>query len=180
MLPEAYQWLDDEPGPRILREFLKVYGTRETPGPENNPTIMQWARDVGLANVYTADSIPWCGLAMSYVAGQAGWDYAPKGNALWARNWLFWGNKSDTPMLGDVMVFSRQSGGHVGVYVGEDKDAFHILGGNQSDMVNIKRVSRSRLLGSRRCPWRINQPANVRVVELSTSGKPEDSDTFFA
>ena len=180
MLPENYQWLANEPGPRILREFLAVYGTRETPGPGNNPSIMQWADAIGLSSAYTADSIPWCGLAMGYVAGQAGWDFAPNGNALWARNWLHWGTPQEIAMLGDVLVFSRQSGGHVGIYVGEDTLAFHVLGGNQSDQVNIKRIRRNKLLGARRCPWRINQPANVRRIFLDQSGDISDDDGLFA
>ena len=74
----------------------------------------------------------------------------------------------------DVLVFWRGAAsgfnGHVGLYVGEDRDAFHVLGGNQSDRVMIKRIATNRLLGSRRCPWRINQPATVRPVVLAASG----------
>ncbi len=54
--------------------------------------------------------------------------------------------------MGAVMVFwreSRQSGkGHVGFYVGEDKDAYQILGGNQSDSVCLTWVSKSRFLSA--------------------------------
>lgn len=173
-LPAAYAWLNQEPGPRILTEFLKIHGTAEQVGPGNNPTILAWARSVGLEKVYRDDAIAWCGLAMAYVAGQAGWDNAPRGNALLARNWQHWGNSADVPMLGDVLVFWRgsRSGfkGHVGVYVGEDDTAFHVIGGNQEDRVSIKRLGRDRLLQARRCPWRINQPANVRPVRLAASG----------
>jgi len=56
------------------------------------------------------------------------------------------------------------------MYVGEDDEAYHVLGGNQSDQVMIKRIAKSRLLGVRRCPWRVNQPSNVRVVRLAAGG----------
>jgi hypothetical protein len=69
-----------------------------------------------------------------------------------------------------VLVFARGNAGHVGVYVGEDATAFHVIGGNQSDRVSIARKPRTRLLGARRCPWRINQPGNVRPVILAASG----------
>lgn len=167
-LPKQYAWLAKEPGPRILLEALKVYGTAETPGPGNNPAIMAWAKATKLDKAYTADSIAWCGLAMAYVALQAGWDLPI--NPLWAQNWLKWGNPSDKPMLGDVLVFGRKGGGHVGLYVGEDVQSMHTLGGNQSDAVNIKRIAKSRLLGARRCPWRVNQPSNVRPVTLAAGG----------
>jgi cell wall-associated NlpC family hydrolase len=73
-------------------------------------------------------------------------------------------------MLGDVLVFKRQGGGHVGLYVGEDKDAYHVLGGNQSDSVSITRILKDRLHAARRCTWKTAQPANVRRVFLSGSG----------
>jgi uncharacterized protein (TIGR02594 family) len=178
MLPTQYLWLDAEPGPRILKEFLKVYGTQEKPGNPDNPTIMWWAKSIGLEREYIHDSIPWCGLTVAYVAAQAGWDHSPRGNALYARNWLEWGTPVDkgAEMLGDVLVFARQGGGHVGLYVGEDATHFHVLGGNQSDEVNIRRKEKSKLLSGRRCPWRINQPPNVRKVMLSAKGEVSGSE----
>lgn len=51
------------------------------------------------------------------------------------------------------MVFWRnspQSGlGHVGFYAGEDKSAYRILGGNQSDEVSLAWVSKDRFVGAR-------------------------------
>ena len=168
-LPAQYEWLNLEPGPRILREFIKVYGTAEKRGAGSNPSIMEWARATGLSRFYSDDSVPWCGLAMAYVTMQAGWE--PPLNPLWARNWANFGKPVAAPMLGDVLVFARGGAGHVGVYVGEDSSAYHVLGGNQGDEVNIKRIAKNRLLGARRCPWRINQPANVRRIELAAGGK---------
>lgn len=167
-LPKQYAWLDREPGPRILLEALKTYGTAEQPGPGSNPSIMAWAKATGMDRFYTDDATPWCGLALAYCALQAGWPLPV--NPLWARNWLEWGDRAASPRLGDVMVFERGKGGHVALYVGEDPEAFHCIGGNHSDRVSIKRISRARLLGARRCPWRVNQPANVRRVVLASTG----------
>ena len=169
-LPKPYAWLAAEPAPRLLVEAMKTFGTQEAKGSADNPTILWWAKSIGLKASYKADSVPWCGLTVAYWAAQAGWDHAPGGNALWARNWLAWGNAAPVAMLGDVLVFARGSSGHVGLYVGEDRDAFHVMGGNQGDRVSIKRIAKSRLLGARRCPWRVNQPANVRRVILSAGG----------
>jgi uncharacterized protein (TIGR02594 family) len=169
-LPKAYSWLADEPGPRLLKEFLKIYGTAETAGLGNTPEILRWADRVGLGHVYREDAVAWCGLAMGYVALQAGWDVPV--NLLWARSWLTWGTEVEKPMLGDVLVFSRGPvNGHVGIYVGEDRACYHVLGGNQSDRVSIKRIEKTRLIQERRCPWRVNQPVNVRVVKLSPVGE---------
>lgn len=171
-LPKQYAWLANEPGPRILLEGLKIYGTAEKPGPGSNPSILAWAKATSQDKVYRTDVTAWCGLAMAYVALQAGWSIPV--NPLGARNWLNWGIPVPKAMLGDVLVFWRGSRkgyqGHVGLYVGEDAACYHVLGGNQDDRVSIKRITKSRLLGIRRCPWRVNQPANVRVVKLAASG----------
>jgi uncharacterized protein (TIGR02594 family) len=166
MLPKEFHYLYDEPGPRILKEMMKLYGTVEEQGPGDNPVILEWARSIGYGDVYKHDAIPWCGLTVAYAAQQAGWDIPV--NPLWARNWLKFGYKSSPAMLGDILVFARGSSGHVAMYVGEDAKNFYILGGNQSDAVNIhSRLKSKDFLGSRRCPWRVNEPKNVRQVYLN-------------
>lgn len=171
-LPKQYAWLADEDGPRILQEALKTYGTAEKAGQGSNPSILAWAKATGLDRVYRNDETAWCGLWMAYVVLQAGWE--PPLYPLGARNWLNFGVPQKQAGLGDVLVFWRKNPkgteGHVGMYVGEDREAFHVLGGNQSDRVMIKRIAKNRLLGVRRCPWRINQPSAVRPVQLAATG----------
>lgn len=170
-LPRKYAWLLREPGPKILVEALKTHGLKEIPGPANEPEILRWARVAGVGTVYQHDSTAWCGLAVAYWAVMAG--YRPPDNPLWARNWAKFGTDAGKtgPMLGDILVFSRTGGGgHVGLYVADDADAFHVLGGNQSDQVNISRIAKSRLLAVRRCDWKIGQPKNVRRIQVSASG----------
>lgn len=169
-LPKAYTWLANEPGPRILVEALKTYGVQEAKGSANNPTILWWAKSIGLKNSYKNDSIPWCGLTVAYWCAQSGYPFSPNGNPLWARNWLNWEVESNEPMLGDILVFKRGSSGHVGIYVGETETDYLVLGGNQGDMVNIKPKAKKLLLGARRRKWVINQPASVRKIQISASG----------
>lgn len=170
-LPKQYAWLNNEPGPRLLTEGLKTFGTVEFPGANDNPAILAWAKQTGMAKIYAHDSTAWCGLWMAYVSLQAGWDLPV--NPLWARNWATWGVPvaKGKELLGDVGVFARAKGqGHVGIIVGEDVACFHVFGGNQSDRVMIKRIAKNRLIEARRCPWRVNQPGNVRRVILAASG----------
>lgn len=63
--------------------------------------------------------------------------------------------------LSDVMIFQRQGGGHVGLYVGEDADCFHVLGGNQSAAVTITRIAKARLFAVQQ-PSYLATPDNVR------------------
>jgi uncharacterized protein (TIGR02594 family) len=168
-LPAKYAWLTKEPGPKMLREALAEYGTLEFLR-GTNPKITSWAHECGIG-AYSTDAIPWCGLFMAVSAKRAGW--ARPGNPLWARDWATWGKpRVGGALLGDVLVFPRGSGGHVAMYVGEDATHYHILGGNQSNMVCIVRKPKKPILAVRQAPWRVGQPSNVRRVFLSPSGTP--------
>jgi uncharacterized protein (TIGR02594 family) len=175
-LPKQYAWLLNEPGPKMLLEALKHYGTLERRGKDNNPDITAWAEEIGedVAKVYVADEIPWCGLFMAIVAKRAGKEVVK--DPLWALNWGTFGQAADQPMLGDVLVFVRKTStggkaGHVALYIGEDKASYHILGGNQSDSVSITRIAKTRLYAARRPMWKIAQPENVRSIELAATGQ---------
>lgn len=164
-LPAKYVFLSREGAPRTLVEALKLHGIHER---GNNPAILAWAKEIGLASVYRHTSTAWCGLFAAVVAKRAGW--APVKDPLWARNWATFGQPARPAMLGDVLVFSRGTGGHVGFYVGEDASYYHVLGGNQSDQVNITRVAKNRLLAARQPAWRIAAPVNRRVIRMAASG----------
>jgi uncharacterized protein (TIGR02594 family) len=176
-LPAAYAWLRAETGPRMLIEALKLFGTLETPGPGDNPVILAWADEVGAgartayatwaAGWYADDSTPWCGLFAAVVAIRAG--KTPPEKYLSAAEWAKFGSTPAEPGLGDVLVFTRTGGGHVGLYVGDDATHFHVLGGNQGDAVSIVRIDKTRCSAIRRPPY-INQPANVRRIHLAPAG----------
>lgn len=169
-LPPPYRWLIAEPGPKMLREALALYGTLEVPGEGDSPTILAWAAELGeraMGAPYRHDSTPWCGTFLAIVAKRAG--KTLPAIPLRAMSWLAFGAPSSIPMLGDVLVFARSGGGHVALYVGEDDRAYHCLGGNQSDAVTIARIAKTRLHAARRPVYRV-QPANVRRVVLSAAG----------
>lgn len=167
-LPPEYAWLSAVQGrPLMIDHALELYGTHEGVGEtDDNPIILAWAQEVGLQQVYRHDSVPWCGLFMSVVARRAG--KTPPTNPLWALNWAGFGVASPQPSLGDVLVFKRPGGGHVGLYVAEDVQpdtngvsAYHVLGGNESDQVEIMRIDKGRLYRARRPEYHV-QPAGVR------------------
>ena len=173
-LPTPYAWLAQEPSPKMIVEALKLFGTLESAGTANNPTIIEWAREVGgkVEDVYRADSIAWCGLFMAVVAKRAG--KALPVDPLWALNWGTFGTATTQPMLGDVLTFIRRTAdghraGHVALYIGEDAERYHILGGNQNDRVCIITKPKSSLYQARRTPYNV-MPANVRKITLSGVG----------
>lgn len=167
-LPLSYQWLGQEDAPRHLLKAVELYGVTEAIGSRNNPAILGWAKETGLDKVYNADSIPWCGLFIAAIIKRA--DREPVKDPLWAANWGKFGVESKVPMLGDILVFTRNGGGHVGLYVGEDNQAYHVLGGNQGDKVSIVRIAKARMTSARR-PAYTAQPVNIRKVVLKSNGK---------
>lgn len=183
-LPEKYASLAAEPGPLLLREMLKLIEVKEFAGKPSNPVIVAWADEVAAAmptpyarwaaDWYNDDAIAWCGLGVAVAAVRASQgrpERLPPPKFLSAKDWLNFGRKVsiDEAMLGDVLVFSRDGGGHVALYVGEDEYTFHILGGNQKDAVNIMRKMKSDCVGVRR-PIYNNQPANVRKIHYGADG----------
>lgn len=170
MLPQRYRWLETLGQlPRMVQEGLKLLGTVETAGGPSNPAILAWGRETGLQAVYTADSIPWCGLFMAVVAKRAG--KAFPSSPLWALSWSKFGVAAGQPRLGDVLTFTRNGGGHVGIYIAEDAGAYHVLGGNQSDQVSITRVAKTRLYRARRPIYQVGAPASVRPFVVAASGE---------
>lgn len=125
-----------------------LIGTKEAPGAADNPVILSWAKKLGgwEGQYYQHDEIPWCSLFVTHVLEENS-IHGPRG-FLAAKSYLNWGDKC-TPVPGAILVFGRDGGGHVGFYVGEDTNSYHVLGGNQSDMVCIKALPKDRLLDAR-------------------------------
>lgn len=173
---EQYKWLQSETAPKVIVEAVKLYGTREIVGKQHSKEILSWAKELGLQDAYTNDEIPWCGLFAAIVVKRAGFNVVSK--PLWARDWINFGTKQNIAMFGDILVFSRPGGGgHVAFYVGEDTTCYHVLGGNQSNMVNSTRILKSRCIGIRRCDWKTAQPKQVRVIKLSSSGSVSTNES---
>jgi uncharacterized protein (TIGR02594 family) len=145
-----------------FEEAKRLRGLDEIPGKRSNAKIMSWAADIGgwIKNYYTNDDIPWCGLFVAHCMMASGIKNTLK-NPLSARAWAKFGVKCE-PCPGAVMVFSRKGGGHVGFYVSEDKTYYHILGGNQSNSVNVTKVSKKRFLAAR---WPKNYPTLYKRVK---------------
>lgn len=173
MIASKYKYLVSEPGPKMLLEALKLHGKKEMPGNKDNPEILAWAKELGLERTYSADSIAWCGLFMSLVATRAG--KIPPKDPLWALNWKNFGIASPIPSLGDVLVYKRNGGGHVNLYLGEDATTYHGIGGNQSDSVSITRILKSRCVAVRRPNYNI-EPSNVRPIWISAKGVISDNE----
>lgn len=174
-LPAEYRWLNNLEGlPKTISLALSLHGTAEVVGRGSNKTIIGWRDELNQSGVkisgYSDDDIPWCGLFAAIVTfRRMGIAAEVVKDPLWARNWAKYGVHAAQPALGDVLVFSRGSGGHVGFYVAEDKTAYHVLGGNQANKVCITRIAKNRCIAVRRPPYK-TQPESVKAYHVSGSG----------
>lgn len=166
-----YDFLKTVTAPQILVQAIKLIGTKEIVGIKNDVQIMAWAKELGLENIYTNDETAWCGLFVAFCSKQANLDIGMTNReALWALNWNKFGTRQGVAMLGDVLTFTRNGGGHVGICVGEDSKCYHVLGGNQGNEVSIKRIEKTRLSQIRRTKWQVKQPESVKQIFLTESG----------
>lgn len=155
---------------------LEDKGIVEVPGKKHNADIMYMAKV--LDTWYPNDETAWCGLFVAYCLKISGYSKFPK-NILGAKQWKTYGTeiKASEVTEGDILVFWRGSPkgqyGHVGFYAGETKDAYKVLGGNQSNSVNYSWVAKARLLSVRRPTGAKAGPklktSNSKVDNLSTN-----------
>jgi len=171
-LPEKYKWLAKEGAPKMLVEALRHYGVLEIKGKGSNIDITKWAKEVGVSGWYTDDDIPWCGLFVGVVVKRCNYPFTAA-KLLGAKLWLEYGKviPKEQAKLWDILIFSREGGGHVGFYVGENKTAFLVYGGNQSNAVGFAWILKSRCVGVRRPSYTVGVPANVRKIILTETGE---------
>ena len=135
----------------LLYEVLKYYGLKETMGPASTPEILDMFHDIGFDWVKDDSVTSWCSAAMNYFCKKLGYE---RSGHLTARSWLNTGTKVTDPELGDIVVLWRVKPdsweGHVGIFIAQDDEFIFILGGNQSNMINISPYPKQRLLGYRR------------------------------
>ncbi|HAX95610.1 MAG TPA: TIGR02594 family protein [Prolixibacteraceae bacterium] len=136
---------------QALHIALQEYGTREVPGTgSHNPEVVKYFQQGGFPTVRD-DETSWCSAFMNWCVKKAGGN--PTGS-LSARSWLNWGRPVVEPELGDIVVFWRRDPkgweGHVGFFIKRDGTHVWVLGGNQSNEVNIQKYPGTELLGYRR------------------------------
>ena len=158
-----------------ITEVKKVFGLHES---RDKEALMAWLISDG-QRLGDTEKLPWCGdcteTAIKNSLPDEPFEGAVGKNPYWARNWLKWGVDCP-PNYGAVVVFSRGNGGHVGFVVGEDDTDYYVLGGNQSNMVNITRISKSRKLGFR---WPQTYPyVRKALPHMSANGIPRSTNEF--
>ena len=134
--------------PPWMGNAFREIGNREIKGRNDNPAILGYAKTIG-AHWVEHDEVPWCAAFVGACLENAG---IRSSRSMRARSYSDFGDKVDTPLFGAIAVFRRgndPSKGHVGFVFSADRDKIYVLGGNQSDSVNVSGYSRSRLVALR-------------------------------
>lgn len=130
---------------------LSLYGLREITGHQDNPIIVQMFNDMGYDGAKLKDETSWCALLVGWCCKVTGHKHTGR---LDARSYLKLEEETNDPVLGDIVVFWRESieswKGHVGFYIRTEGNYVWVLGGNQSNQLIISRYLKSRVLGYRK------------------------------
>jgi len=123
------------------REFI---GLEEIKGSRHAPEIVQFWKDIKRGGIKD-DETPWCAAYVGSMLERVG---IKSSRFEGSSSYLKWGERIDKPVLGCIVTFSRSGGGHVGFVVGRTEGGnLLVLGGNQSDAVNIKEFTLDRVTG---------------------------------
>ena len=139
----------------------RFVGIKEVPGQPSHPLILSMLKlDMDWPE---GDEVPWCSAFVNFVCWLL---RLPRSKSLLARSWLGIGVpiELEGALPGyDVVILSRQVGdedppgpedmtapGHVGFFAGLQGRYILVLGGNQSNTVNVQAYDRGRILGVRR------------------------------
>jgi len=157
--------------PIWLEEAEKYIGLKEISGPKNNSTVVDFWKRIHLSGI-SNDEVPWCAAFVGAVLENVGLKSTRSGLA---KSYLNWGVPMKTPALGSIVVFTRKGGGHVGFVVGKDKNGnLYVLGGNQSDAVNIKLFKTDNIVGYR---WPNNDTKPSELPILASAAEFETKVT---
>jgi uncharacterized protein (TIGR02594 family) len=149
--------------PIWLEKAESYIGQKEVSGPKNNQTVVNFWKLIHL-NSISNDEVPWCAAFVGAVLEQSGFKSTRSGLA---KSYLNWGTKLDKPVQGCIVVFTRKGGGHVGFVEGIDKNGnLYVIGGNQSDAVNIKLFKTTNIVGYR---WPTDVPKSTTLPLMANA-----------
>lgn len=135
---------------KIFEIALGEYGEKGIVGSTHSTRILTYFRAPGFTWVKD-DETAWCAAFMNWCFWKAGLKVP---GTLAARSFLTVGKRTLAPKIGDIVVLWRGTKegpfGHVGFFIREENGLIYILGGNQSNAVNITPFSKSQLLDYRR------------------------------
>lgn len=155
-----------------IAEARKAIGIKEIKGSKHHPDIAQYWKDIKRGGIKD-DETPWCAAFVGAMLERAGIRSTRFESA---KSYLDWGVTLSDPQYGCVVIFSRSGGGHVGFVVGVDaRGRLMVLGGNQSDEVNITPFDRSRVEGYRYPAGLVLEARELPIIESNQESSKRES-----
>lgn len=134
----------------ILEIALGQFGNSGIYGAKNEEEILKYYHEIGFEWVDN-DDVSWCAGFLNWCLLKAG---KPFFKSLHARDFLEYGTETKEPQMGDIVILWRiakdSQWGHAGIFIRETKNTIYILGGNQSNSVNIQPFPKTQVLGYRK------------------------------
>lgn len=150
---------------RWMEEARKFLGLKEIKGTKHAQAILDMWKAIKRGGIKD-DETPWCAAFVGACLERAGIQSTRFESA---KSYLSWGEKLEQPVLGCVVVFTRDGGGHVGFVAGQSPSGnLLVLGGNQGDEVNIREFQLTRVTGYR---WPSSEPMPTGKLPIGTSAQ---------
>lgn len=150
--------------PKWITEARKEVGISELLGTGQKAIDQMWIDSKLRGLVGTARKVPWCAGFVNACLERAGIRSTRSDSS---RSYLAFGDALKDPAYGCIVTFSRTGGGHVGFVVGKTESGqLMVLGGNQSDAVNIKAFGTDRVTGYR---WPSGAPVDNRPLPIGNA-----------
>lgn len=140
------------PSQKLYDHALKDRGLKEIDGPASAPRIKYMIETAAKWLDNDDSKTAWCGCACGIWCLETALG-VPKEHYR-AASWLKWGRdvKPLNARQGDIVVLTRKGGNHVALldHFSDDLRTVYLLGGNQSNAVNISKYDSTTILGIRR------------------------------
>ena len=155
--------------PRWITIARAEIGTKEIKGSQHNPRVVEYHDTTGK---FGNDETAWCSSFVNWVMTKAG--HTGTNSAL-ATSWSKWGKKVDKPAYGAIAVIDWDGPGpgwqgHVGFVVGKVGGSIQLLGGNQSDAVNVKNFGTTKVIAYVFPPNYIVPPEAYELSDYGSRG----------
>ena len=158
--------------PAWLKAAFKEVGTTEIKGAVHESRILEYHACTGLGA--GDDETPWCASFVCFVMESCNLTSTKSAASL---SYLRWGRELARPVRGCVVIFERvdrngaviPNRGHVGFWLGESDGFVEVLGGNQSNKVNVSNYGASRVIGYRWPSMPHNSTSNIASTGIGVS-----------
>ncbi len=140
--------------PPWMAEMNRKAGLHEV---KDNAVLSAWLK-IGkwLGN---PKDLPWCGDAVETCIAKTLPTECLPANPFFAQNWARFGRDAGGPIVGSIGVIAwTPSTGHVGLVAGVDGNRVNMLGGNQSNMINVSSFPRNKFIAFR---WPLTFPVKA-------------------